>query len=58
MSAPLRLPCHLCGRPLVVEQWAFIWGRPVCRECRDGPFDDETGVLDRYFEEHATGDEP
>ena len=35
MSDPIRFPCHLCGQPVVVEQWAFVWGRAICHECQD-----------------------
>ena len=58
MSEPIRILCNVCGRPAVVQRWAFIWGRPVCRECQDGPFDDEAGLFDNDFGEQATGDEP
>ena len=35
MSEPIRLPCRICGQPLLAQPWMLIWGRLICKECQD-----------------------
>lgn len=57
MSGPTFVPCRICGRPVRLHPSMLIWGRPMCRECQDGPDPDEPGILDQHFEREALGEE-
>ena len=48
MSRPVwNVRCDVCGRGVPVERTrAAMWGACICRECDDGPFDDEPGLVD------------
>ena len=45
MSEHAFVPCSLCGRRVRLQPWALIWGRPICRECRDY-HPDEPGMFE------------